>query len=332
MNVINNIRFNQTKDSVSIATNEGFLVYNLDPFEKKIERYISGGLRLVQMLYNTDLFLLVGNGKNNEYYSNKIVIWNDSKLKNEVQIEYNDIVKNVEWREDILVVVLEYKIYVYNNTDYTKLREIHTYNNPLGLVSINYSINFNKKLRLVSPSKKVGWVEVWDKTSKDPLRLIKTHNNKLECIQLNNNGEYLATASNMGTIIRIFNINNGILIKEFRRGIYSKIIHNLVFNEYSNLLLSTTLCGTIDIFKTGLNDEITNIQIEIANPLSNIFNKSCSISKYKIDNIKFKGCFINDYIVILGNNSKYYQFKYDTGLKLYNITNLFFGENSLINN
>ena len=36
MNVINNIRFNQTKDSVSIATNEGFLVYNLDPFEKKI--------------------------------------------------------------------------------------------------------------------------------------------------------------------------------------------------------------------------------------------------------------------------------------------------------
>lgn len=331
MSVINNIRFNQTKDSVSIATDTGFIVYNLDPFGKKLERKILGGLRLVQMLYNSNLYILIGDGKYNEYYSNKLVIWNDEKSQNEVEIEYNDIIKNVECREDIMVVVLEYKTIIYNSSDYSRLREIETCNNPLGLITINYSINFNKKLRLVSPNKTYGCVDIWDKQSVESLRSIQAHNNKLECIQLNNNGEYLATASNMGTIIRLFNINNGEMISEFRRSIYSKIVNNLIFNEYSNLLLCTTLCGSIDIFKTGLNNEINNIQIDEKKHLFNLFRNN-SISKYKMNGIKMTGCFLGDSIIMLGYNSKYYQFKYETGLKLYNITNLFFGENSLINN
>ena len=332
MSTINNIRFNQTKDSVSIATDHGFLIYNLDPFFKKIERKIPGGLRIVQMLYNSQLYLFVGNGLKNNYYSNQITIWNDEKKINEVQIEYNDIVKNVEWREDIIIVVMEYKIYVYNNNDYTKIREINTCNNPLGLISINYSINFNKKLRLVSLNRNHGYVDIWDKSSDEPLRQIKAHNNKLECIQINNNGEYLATASNRGTIIRIFNVNNGEKIKEFRRGYYNKIINNLVFNEYTNLLMCTTISGSIDLFQTGLNNEINNMEIEKQESIFNIFGNEWSISKYKVNDIKMVGCFLGDNIIMLGDNSKYYQFKYERGIKLYNITNLFFGENSLINN
>lgn len=325
MGVINNIRFNQTKDCASIATSEGFMVYSLTPFKKIIERPIQGGLELVQMLNNTGLFVLIGNGKNIDYPSNKLFIWNENTEKIELDIEYNDIVKNIKIRSDILVVVLEYKTILYEMLSYKRIKEMRTYNNPLGLVTINYSLTHNKKLRLVTPGINIGYVDIWDKYGEEPLKSLKVHNNKLECINLNNNGEYLATASHKGTIIRIYNINDYTIVKEFRRGIYSKMVYTLSFNQYANLLLCNTKCGDIDIFETGLNSEIMEFK-------KKGFFLNWSVGSYSLDGILARGCFINDRICMIGYNGKYYQFTYTDGLKLYNILNLFFGDNCLITN
>ena len=164
------------------------------------------------------------------------------------------------------------------------------------MISINYSINFNKKLRLVSLNQNHGYVDIWDKSSNEPLRQIKAHNNKLECIQINNNGEYLATASNRGTIIRIFNVNNGEKIKEFRRGYYNKIINNLVFNEYTNLLMCTTISGSIDLFQTGLNNEINNMEIEKQESIFNIFGNYIQIRLFgSAQKLRHDTCIILSY-------------------------------------
>ena len=162
----------------------------------------------------------------------------------------------------------------------------------------------------------------------DPLREISAHNNKLECVQLNNNGEYLATASNMGTIIRLFNVNNGELIKEFRRGSTTKIIYNLCFNQYSNLLLCNTKCGSIHIFETGLNSEVTDLVIPV-DFIPSFLKYNWDISRYRIDGVLCKGCFNGDNLIMISYDSKYYNFKYENGIKLYNIVNLFFGNNNL---
>ena len=143
MDTINNIRFNHTKDCVTLATNFGFVVYSINPFEKKIERDLGTGLEIVQMLNNTNTFILVGNGSNINYPTNKVIVWNDIEQVIVMDIEYNDIVKNIEVRTDILVVVLEYKILLYEIVSYKKIKEIITCNNPLGLVTINYSLNHN---------------------------------------------------------------------------------------------------------------------------------------------------------------------------------------------
>ena len=60
-----------------------------------------------------------------------------------------------------------------------KIKDILTLNNPLGLITINYSLSHNKKLRLVSLSTTIGSIDIWDKYGDEPLKTIKAHNNKI---------------------------------------------------------------------------------------------------------------------------------------------------------
>ena len=49
-------------------------------------------------------------------------------------------------------------------------------------------------------------------------KIIKAHESKIACLSINKNGTLLATSSDTGTLIRLFDLNNGENISVFRRG------------------------------------------------------------------------------------------------------------------
>ena len=78
--------------------------------------------------------------------------------------------------------------------------------------------------------------------------LIEAHESALACFALNFDGSRLATASETGTLIRIFDTSTGAALQEVRRGADKAEIYSLAFNQTSQWLACSSDRGTIHIF------------------------------------------------------------------------------------
>lgn len=65
---------------------------------------------------------------------------------------------------------------------------------------------------------------------------------------LNTKGNILATASDKGTLVRLFNTETGEQLQEVRRGSKKSEIYSLSFNPSSTFLSCSSDRGTIHIF------------------------------------------------------------------------------------
>lgn len=126
------------------------------------------------------------------------------------------------------MVVLESKIFVFQLKDLTLCDKFKTGANSKGLCCLS----FEDAIVLACPDIIRGnaIIKLYSENSE---RNINAHDTSLACMALNKNGSLLATASDKGTLIRIFNTKNKELIVELRRGIDRAEIYCLVFHHSS---------------------------------------------------------------------------------------------------
>lgn len=79
--------------------------------------------------------------------------------------------------------------------------------------------------------------------------IIQAHKAPVANLSLNSTGTLLATASDKGTVIRVFSLPNGDKLHEFRRGSYPAKIYSISFNAVSTLLCVSSDTETVHIFK-----------------------------------------------------------------------------------
>ncbi|OAA44358.1 Autophagy-related protein 18 [Metarhizium rileyi] len=101
----------------------------------------------------------------------------------------------------------------------------------------------------VSPTS--GEVLVFDTLTLKAVNVIEAHRSPLSCICLNSDGTLLATASETGTIIRVFSIPRGQKLYQFRRGTYPSTIYSMSFNLSSTLVCVSSTSDTVHIFRLG---------------------------------------------------------------------------------
>jgi len=269
------------------------------------------------MLYKCNIIALVGGGKNPKYPKNKVMIWDDIQATCIAELEFSTDVCGVRLRRDKIIVILENKIYIYNFGNLKLIHEcIKTYNNPRGICSVSSG---EEEMIMACLGEKNGEVKIfgWKNFEfTDPI-IISAHENAISQLVLNSEGTKLATASERGTLIRVFDTTTGERLKEFRRGTQGAKIFSLSFNKESTALCASSDTGTVHIYQLsdeGRNNTNKQSTLSFMKGLVPILGSTWSSRQFSVQENMSICCFIpsdQPYIIVLGASGTYYKFIYN---------------------
>ena len=210
---------------------------------------------MVTMLFKTNLFGIVGSDNNPDYKQNQVIMWDDSKKKILAKYSFKEKVLNLKLRRDKIIVVCKNKIHFFNIKNFDFIGNVETGTNPLGLIGINYT---NENPIIVYPSND-------EDKSKGQLTLkhldginnlyINAHNHDISYIALSYNGLILATASEEGKKIRIFETEKGENLQELNRGKDKAEIKYISLDFKNQFIAASSERGTIHIWSLSQSIE-----------------------------------------------------------------------------
>lgn len=240
---INCLSFNNTVFNLACATDQGFMIFSLEPNLEKLKTFydIGGGVGIVKMLGRTNMMLLVGGGSTPFKSKDTFVLWDSNKCEGILEIDMKEPVKNVLINKTHLISVLEKKICLFDW--HGKFLETKvTYANDKGICVMNANSDV-----IATLGTNKGEVAIW-KYANDIYKTIKAHNTNIEAIALSTNGNYVATASETGTLVRVFNVETEKMEYEFRRGSQSACVYDICFSNDTKLLACCSGNGTVHIW------------------------------------------------------------------------------------
>ncbi|KFO22514.1 WD repeat domain phosphoinositide-interacting protein 4-like [Fukomys damarensis] len=256
---VTSLRFNQDQSCFCCAMETGVRIYNLEPLMEmgRLDYRQVGSMGLVEMLHRSNLLALVGCGSHSKFSEMSVLIWDDaregkdSKDKLVLEFTFATPVLAVRVRHDKIVIALRNRIYVYSFPDSPrKLFEFDTRDNPKGLCDLCPS---REKQLLVFPGRKCGSLQLVDLASAKPGTssapfTISAHQSDVACVSLNRPGTVVASASQKGTLIRLFDTQSKEKLVELRRGADPATVYCINFSHDSCFLCASSDKGTVHIF------------------------------------------------------------------------------------
>lgn len=117
--------------------------------------------------------------------------------------------------------------------------------NPAGLCTLSLSSHLAYPI-----STTAGELQIFDAGNLTSRLKIKAHDSPLSAMNFSFNGTLLATASEKGTVIRVYCVKNGQKVHEFRRGLKRHVsIGSLNFSICASYVVASSNTETVHIFR-----------------------------------------------------------------------------------
>ena len=301
------ITFNQDFSRICIGTDDGFRIFKTYPFHYSYRRDLNGGFRIVEMLYKSSLVALVGNGSDAAFPCNKVIFWDDQKARARGEIPLNHDVCALKMKKDYVFIASEYSIHVYV-TDSLEYKDfIETRHNSTGILSVSLDV---ESTVLAYPAMRKGVAGLINYNTGQKYSL-KAHKTAIICLALNNDGSLLATASNVGTRIKIFSTVDRSLLKEVRRGVDRAIITNLCFDPHSRWLACCSDKGTLHLFSITTNQTTVDTRLW-KRMIRSVLQNQTHFDRLHLTDFKTICCFLEENrIIALNASGEYFEITFD---------------------
>ncbi|KAG5184715.1 autophagy-related protein 18, partial [Tribonema minus] len=241
--------FNQDATCLVLGLRGGFRIYDCSPF---VQRFSTGGggLLHVEMLFCTSLVALVGGGDQPAFSPRRLRLWDTRKRAALCELNFVTAVLAVRLNRRRVVVALERALHVFDITCAMKcLHTLATVPNPRAVVA--FSPN-EENCHLAFPGTGVGEVVMYDALALKVLNKVAACKSRVAAMAFCRSGALLATASEQGTVVRVFTVPGAQQVFTLRRGTYSSAIRSLAFNQSATRLAVCGSSSTVHVFDTSL--------------------------------------------------------------------------------
>ena len=303
---VKSIGITSNQQMFCLGTTEGIEVIQNDASCSQIDRSTfstTSSVSLVKPVDEKGMFALVL-----EDEPNTVALCNQTKQGVEKNIEFESKVIELICTNGFLVIVLTRIIYVFKIDGLRCIDQIATCLNKKGLCGVSQMTKPSNKI-IAAPSKSRGDIEIHEYDLGEKItHTIKAHQTKISALAVNLMGTLVASSSEIGTLIRIFSVEDGNVLQELRRGSSKADINNLIFHPTQNILACSSNKATIHLFEIKHSFEKCLKSKEYgfcrkesivmkSNPynnkkssfrflkfLSNFFNSEWSVTKIKVQN------------------------------------------------
>jgi len=231
---------------VAVGSPSGYSLYSLsstdvlDPVYKSDE----ADVYIAERLFSSSLVAVVAAGS-----PRTLRIEHFKKGTEICRYSYGDRVRAVRMNRARLVVCLEESLYIHNIRD---MKVIHTIRdtppNPGGLIALSTD---SSHCYLAYPGHShTGELQIFDCINLASRVIIPAHEGQLAALQFSPSGQRIATASEKGTVIRVFSCHDGAKLYELRRGLKrTASIYSLSFSPCGSFLACSSNTETVHVFR-----------------------------------------------------------------------------------